>query len=101
MSDIIDLIERMGQDSALRYASRPVLDKVMSEARVSPELRAALASGDQRLLESVLGATTNVCCVVNAPLTEEDEDATPRKANDDKSKAPQAVSSQLPLSRVA
>jgi hypothetical protein len=95
MTDIIDLIERMGQDSALRYASRPVLDKVMGEARVSPELRTALTSGDRQLLESLLGATGNVCCIVEAPLTEEDEDTKPRKANDDKSKGSESVSKLL------
>lgn len=84
MSDIIDLIERMGQDSALRYASRPVLDKVMSGLQLSPESRLALASGDRQLLESLLGAAANVCCIVDAPLTEEEEDAKPKQADDKK-----------------
>jgi hypothetical protein len=84
MSDIIDLLERIGQDSALRYASRPVLDKVVSEAQLSPESRMALTSGDRQLLESLLGASANVCCMVEAPLTEEDEDAKPKKADDKK-----------------
>jgi hypothetical protein len=95
MTDIIDLIERMGQDSALRYASRPVLDKVMSEAQLSPESRTALTSGDRELLESLLGAAGNVCCIVEAPLTEEDDDAKPRKADDDKSKDSESVSKLL------
>jgi hypothetical protein len=101
MSDVIDFIERLGQDSALRYASRQVVDRVLSEAQVSPEMRIALASRDQPLLESLLGATTNVCCIVEAPLTEEDEDAKPRKANDEKSTDGESIASQLRLSRVA
>ena len=98
MSDVIDFIERLGQDSALRYASRQVVDRVLSEARVTPEMRLALTSRDQRLLESLLRATTNVCCIVEAPLREEGEDAKPRK---EKSKDGESVASQLPLSRVA
>jgi hypothetical protein len=101
MSDVIDFIERLGQDSTLRYASRPVLDRVFNEAQVGPELRAALVSRDQQLLESLLGADTNVCCIVEAPLTEEDEDVKPRKADDEKSKDRESVSGQLKLSRVA
>jgi hypothetical protein len=101
MSDVIDFIERLGQDSTLRDASHQMLDRVLSEAQVSPEMRIALARGDQRLLESLLGATTNVCCLVNAPLGEEDEDVKPRKADEEKSKDGESISSQLPLSRVA
>jgi hypothetical protein len=78
MSDVIDFIERLGQDSTLRYASRQVVDRALSEAQVSPAMRIALASRNQGLLEGLLGATTNVCCLIEAPLTEEDEDAKPR-----------------------
>ena len=101
MSDVIDFIERLGQDSALRYASHQVVDRVSSEAQVSPEMRMALASRDQRLLESLLGVATNVCCLVHAPVGEEDEDAKPRKADEEKSKDGESIVSQLRLSRVA
>jgi|SRR5580692_4460286 hypothetical protein len=102
MSDVIDFIERLGQDSTLRYASRQVVDRVLSDAQVTPEMRIALASGDQRLLETLLGAPTNVCCMINAPLGEEDDEAAkPRKADDEKSKASESIASRLPLSRVA
>ena len=101
MSDVIDFIERLGQDSALRYASAQAVDRVLSEAQVSPEMRVALAGRDQRLLESLLGATTNVCCVVHAPLGEEDKDEKPRKASEEKSEGRESIASQLQLSRVA
>ena len=102
MSDVIDFIERLGQDSALRYASRQVVDRVLSETQLTPAMRIALVNADQRMLESLLGADTNVCCVVNAPLgDEDDEDAKPRKAEDEKSKDVESVASQSRLSRVA
>jgi hypothetical protein len=84
MSDIIDLLERIGQDSALRYASPSQLEKVLCELQVSPELRAALATAHRG------SANTNVCCMINAPIEDWDEE--------EKSKPQKA---QLPLSRVA
>jgi hypothetical protein len=82
MPDIIDLMERIGRDSALRYASWSQLDKVLCEWQVSPELRAALATAHRG------SANTNVCCMINAPIEDWDEEKKPQKA-------------QLPLSRVA
>ena len=77
MSDVIDFLEKLGQDSALRHASGAVLDRALHEARVSPELRVALATRDRRSLEALLGANTNVCCIVFAPKPEEDEEPLP------------------------
>ena len=76
MSDVIDLLEKLGQDSQLRYASNAVLDRALSDAKISPELRVALASGDRRSLEALLGASTNVCCVVFVPKPEKDDEPT-------------------------
>jgi hypothetical protein len=71
MSDVIDFLEKLGQDSALRHAS---LDGVLARAQLSPEVRAALASGDQHALKTLLGSG-NVCCMVFAPLEEEQEES--------------------------
>lgn len=72
MSDIIDFLERMGRDPDLRYGSSATIEHAMREAHISPELRAILARGDQASLEGLLGAATNVCCMVHAPLREEE-----------------------------
>ena len=56
MSNVIDFLERLGEDSALRYAPRKELDGAMQAAGISPELRTALTSGDQSSLEKLLGA---------------------------------------------
>ena len=66
MSDVIDFLEKLGQDSALRHAS---LDSVLAQARLSPEVRAALASRDAGALAALLGSA-NVCCLINAPQEE-------------------------------
>jgi len=98
MSDVIDFLERLGEDSGLRYASASVIEGAMEEAHISPELRAALARGDQRSLEQLLGAATNVCCMIHAPLREE-EPADPRKWREKEDA--QSAASQVPLSRIA
>ena len=69
MSDVIDFLEKMGQDAALRYAP---LEGALAQAQLSPEVRAALASGDQHALKTLLGSG-NVCCMVFAPLEEQEE----------------------------
>lgn len=76
MSDVIDFLERLGRDSSLRYATGARLDRAMTEARISPELWAALANYDQRLTERLLNTQSNVCCMVLAPESEEDEEPT-------------------------
>lgn len=81
MSDIIDFLERVGQDSNLRHASRAQLERAASEVHMSPEVRAALADRDQHLLATLLG-TGNVCCLINVPVGGDDEQA------DDKRRAP-------------
>jgi hypothetical protein len=74
MTDVIDFLERLGQDAALRGAS---LESALQSAGMSTELRVALANRDQRTLEALLGVG-NVCCLINAP-TEEEQPVPPRK----------------------
>jgi hypothetical protein len=92
-------LERLGQDSGLRHAPEAVLERALSEAQMIPELRAAILEGNQRMLETLLGASSNVCCMVNVPIQQEDEDEKPRKASEDKHA--EAASSQVQLSRTA
>ena len=80
MSDVIDFLEKLGQDSALRYASRSRLAAALSSTGFSPQLQAALVGADQRAVERILGADTNVCCVVNAPLQEDEDKGAARAA---------------------
>jgi hypothetical protein len=94
MSDIIDFLERLGQDSGLRHAPRAEIERALSAMQVSPEIRAALADRDQRLLETLLGAG-NVCCLINVPVWGEDEEA-----GEDKGE-PKPAAVEAPLSRVA
>ncbi|MDR7121587.1 hypothetical protein [Rheinheimera soli] len=71
MSVIIQLLEKMGQSSELRYADAEQLAKLMADT--DPALIAAVSAGDQQAIETLLGARTNVVCGVH-PAQEPQED---------------------------
>jgi|SwirhisoilCB3_FD_contig_31_3939740_length_460_multi_3_in_0_out_0_1 hypothetical protein len=79
MTDVIEFLERMGRDAQLRHASEAVLEQAMRDAQMSPRARAALTGGDRDEIEAVIGAESNVCCVVYAP-DQDDEEKQPHAA---------------------
>lgn len=62
MSNIIDFLERMGQDAQLRHAPGSEVERALIKAQIEPALRAIILGEDSRRLETLLGATANVCC---------------------------------------
>ena len=64
MSNVIDFLQRLGQDADLRHAPRMELELALAEAGIDPALREALLGSDQRKLEDLLGANTNVCAMI-------------------------------------
>lgn len=75
MVDIIDFLERMGQDGSLRHAPKAILERAMRDAQIDPEARAALLSGARAGIEAVIGSGGSVCCLIHAPEDEEQADA--------------------------
>jgi len=103
MADVIEFLERMGRDAQLRHASEAVLEQAMRDAHLSPSARAALMCGDRADIEAAIGADgrvsgivwvpdapgtqepkspkavigidEKVCCMVNVPLPEGDEES--------------------------
>jgi hypothetical protein len=73
MSNVIDVIEQWGADAQWRHASDEARTAGLIQAGFEPALRAALLGEDAGLLESMLGATHNICCLVNHPEEEEQE----------------------------
>lgn len=71
MSNVIDFLERMGQDSELRYANTSVLALTLANTAIDPVFRSAIASGSSRQLERSLGAASNVCAVIFPVESEE------------------------------
>src|SRR5205085_6163040 len=74
VSNVIDFLQRLGQDAELRHAPRTALELALGEAGIDPALREALLGADQRKLESLLGADTNVCAMISPAKKEEDDD---------------------------
>ncbi len=74
MSNVIDFLERFGGDAGLRHASDADVEAALTQAGIEPALRLAIVGKDQGALERLLGADTNVCCMINKPDDEEEEE---------------------------
>lgn len=72
MSDVIDFLEKMGQDAQLRHGSQDEVELALASAEIAPELQAAILAQDQTRLETLLGQAP--LCVVFWPGEEEDEE---------------------------
>jgi hypothetical protein len=104
VSNVIDFLERFGQDADLRHAGDEAVAQALTDAGLEPAVRAAVLAGDQRALEALLGADTNVCCMVykedeeEEEETEEDDEDDEHEPDEDK---PKSVSSTRHVDRVA
>jgi len=52
VSNVIDFLQKLGQDADLRHAPRTALEVALAEANIDPALREALLGADQRKLET-------------------------------------------------
>jgi hypothetical protein len=71
MSNVIDFLERMGQEANLRYADKRALELVLTQMQVAPDHQATILLKDQAQLEDLLGAQKNICCTIE-PFDEQD-----------------------------
>jgi hypothetical protein len=46
MTDVIDFLERMGQDAQLRHASLDDLQQALNSAEIAPELQTVILAGN-------------------------------------------------------
>ena len=83
MSNVIDLLERLGKDAQLRHASDHEIEQALIRAQIDPAIRNAILQRDQRELEMLLGASANVCCMIATPAQEEREDEDEEKHQED------------------
>ena len=67
MSNIVVLLEKIGQNSRLKSLSGEQLTQELSLAGLTPAVQTALMQQRSRQLEELLGAASNVCCLVHAP----------------------------------
>lgn len=73
MCEIIDFLERMGTDAQLQGASAVDLEAALVGAGLTSPLWASICRMDRGALESLLGARSNVCCLVYSPDKEDEE----------------------------
>jgi hypothetical protein len=75
VSNVIDFLQRLGtQGAELRLAPRMELEQALADGGIDPALREALLAADQQQLESLLGADTNVYCMMAPQKKDEDEE---------------------------
>jgi hypothetical protein len=72
MSNVIDFLEQMGRDAQWRHATGEAMQAALIQAGIEPSVRAAILGEDRGLLESLVGANPNICCMVNHPQEEEE-----------------------------
>ncbi|MDY6948135.1 MAG: hypothetical protein SXG53_20700 [Pseudomonadota bacterium] len=85
MSNVVDLLEKIGQSSRLQALSGEQLAQELSRAGLPPAVQAAIVQQRPRRLEQLLGASPNVCCLIHAPQDDEPDQKQPD--DDDKSSA--------------
>jgi hypothetical protein len=72
MSNVIDFLEQMGRDAQWRQVTGEAMQAALIQAGIEPPLRAAILGEDRGLLESLVGANPNICCMINHPQEEEE-----------------------------
>jgi hypothetical protein len=82
MSNVIDFLEKMGQDAQLRHASQDEVERALTGAQIDPELQAAILAKDQSGIEALLGQR-NVCCMLAPSKENEDEEPEENPSQDD------------------
>ena len=72
MSNVVDFLQRAGEDSQLRYAGCGGLEQALAQTNIAPALRDALLKGDATRLATLLGSRLDTCGIVFAPQDEEE-----------------------------
>jgi hypothetical protein len=73
VSNVVVLLENIGRNSRLKGLSGQQLADALSLSGLAPSVQAALVEQRSKHLEKLLGASSNVCCLVHAPQDNEPE----------------------------
>ncbi len=71
MTDVIDFLERIGQDAQLRHGSQDELELALSSTDLAPDLQSAILAKDQARLGTLLEQVPQ--CNVFFPSKEDEE----------------------------
>ena len=83
VSAIIEFLERMGRDAALRGAAATEIQEALIQAGLPFDLWTVISSLEPGALESLVGARANVCCLVFNPDKEEEEEEEEEPSEDE------------------
>lgn len=81
MSNVVVLLERIGQSSRLQSLTGEQLAQELSLAGIEPAVQAAIVQQHPRQLEQLIGASKNVCCLIHAPEDEDSEEEPSEEAS--------------------
>lgn len=87
MTDIIDFLEKLGQDAQLRHADCGEIQAALADARIDKTAAVAILAGDGRTLATHLGARTDINCLIFAPRRAPGEE--PEKEPDKEDEVPE------------
>lgn len=95
MLDVIDLLERMGQDAQWSHASQDDIESALAKVVSDPAVRDAILSGDQHRTVALLDMLP-LCGMLfpGKEDEEEDEDSEELPAGDDEEKPEHSLSHQ-------
>jgi hypothetical protein len=82
VSNVVDLLERMGRSSRTQTLTGEQLAQELAQAGIEPAVQAAILQQRPRQLEQLIGATANVCCMVHAPQDQEPEEQQPEEGGE-------------------
>ncbi|TLU66813.1 hypothetical protein FE810_04715 [Thalassotalea litorea] len=74
MSNVIQLLERLGEEANLSEHTLENLQKQMANLELSELTQEAILQGDPQALESLLGLSPNLCNIVHQDDDEESDD---------------------------
>jgi hypothetical protein len=74
LSNIIDLLEKIGQEATLRDATDAELAAALEEAGIDPAAKETLLTRDPNAIAALVGSNPNICCLVYPRPEEEEED---------------------------
>lgn len=74
MFDVIDVLEKMGQDAQWSFASDGDLQMALAATSIIPDAQAAIVSGNQAALQLLMGISPLNCMLSPVKETEDEEE---------------------------
>ena len=83
MSEIIQVLQQIGQSARLQSASKEELQAFIQTTSIPEEIKIALLAGQHSTLNVLLGGAATVICGLLTPDEDEGEDKDKTPPNDD------------------